>query len=75
MTQSPFMAFAALNEALTRLTALLVMIADHPEIDGALVAEKYIAAAVEAHAALVRDGDVIEQIGAFLLTISEGRSR
>lgn len=74
MTQSPFMAFAALNEALTRLTALLVMIADHPEIDGALVAEKYIAAAVEAHAALVRDGDVIEQIGAFLMATSEAQN-
>ena len=74
MTQSPFMAFAALNEALTRLTALLARIADHPAIDGAQAAEKYIAAAVEAHPALVRDGDIIEQIGAFLMTIPEGRS-
>lgn len=69
MTPNPFMNFAALTDALSRLTALLVMVESDPEIDPARAAELYISQAVDAHAALVRAEGVIDQIGAFLLTL------
>lgn len=79
MTPNPFMAFAALTDALSRLTALLVLVENDPEIDPARAAELYLSQAVNAHAALVRAEGVIDQIGAFLLTLhphttEEGRA-
>lgn len=70
---SPFMAFASLTDALSRLTALLVMIDDNPEINGVLAADKYITQAVTAHATLVSAGGVIDEIGAFLIATHGGQ--
>lgn len=69
MIPSPVVSFAQLNDALSRLTALLVMIDANPEINGGPAAQKYIAQAVQSHAELVQSENVIDRIGAFLVTL------